>query len=487
MKPLIRFSRPRVLVFALCFGVVAGCYTPHRYSYEGIREEYAGSVCLLPDDRQPEKAMEDPCRIDKAISLKDAILLALANNPDGNIAAARIKQAAAMLQQTDALFYPYVGFYTEYSRGDSPSSSLFKTIDQRMLAPNTDFNDPGVYDNFETGIQGWLNLFNGGRDVLQRGMAERDLAIRHLDQKGVENSLVASVIRSYYNCLAAEDHINIVNKSIETVSEQLRIMNIRFAEGGALKSDILTLNVRLAQVKEDLVQSRNRMKIAKAVLAGVMGISADQEIVLTREAPISHEIPGDFSSGMMAAVQKRPELQKIRKHLEQSRMSLDMAKSGYLPRVDLQGKYYVDDPDMDYDRDRENWMAAVVLNWDLFTGFSTRSERAKAAAGLEELLAVDRKTLLEVRLDVKTAYLELEAAEARVEVAKNSVEMAEESLQLVKKQFDGGSATVTRYLEAELARNTARTRSTAAYYDREIAIANVGRSIGFFTGRVETE
>jgi outer membrane protein TolC len=303
----------------------------------------------------------------------------------------------------------------------------------------------------------------------------------------VENSLVASVIRSYYNCLAAEDYINIVNKSIETVSEQVRIMNIRFAEGGALKSDILTLNVRLAQAKEDLVLSRNRMRIAKAVLAGVMGISADQEIVLTREAPVSHEIPGDFSSCMAAAVQKRPELKKMRKHLEQSRMALDMAKSGYLPRVDLQGKYYVDDPDMDYDRDRENWMAAVVLNWDLFTGFSTRSEKAKAAAELDELLAADRKALLEIQLDVKTAVLDLEAAEARLEVAKNSVEMAEESLQLVKKQFAGGSATVTRYLEAELAGNTARTRSTAAYYDREIAIANVRRSIGFFVGRAETK
>jgi len=112
---------------------------------------------------------------------------------------------------------------------------------------------------------------------------------------------------------------------------------------------------------------------------------------------------------------------------------------------------------MEYDRDRENWMAAIILNWDLFTGFSTRSEKGKASAELEEMLAADRKVLLNIKLDVKTSYLELEAAEARLEVTQSSVEMAEESLQLVKKQFDGGSATVTRYLEAELARNTAQT------------------------------
>lgn len=485
MKTLIRFFWLRVFILIFCFVIVSGCSSSHKYSYKGIHEEYSNGACVL-DGLQQDRVEKSICRTDKPVSLKEAIRISLVNNPDSNIAAARIKKAEAMLQQSEAGFYPYFGFYTEYSRGDSPSSSLFKTIDQRKLAPDTDFNNPGVYGNFETGVQGRLNLFNGGRDILQQGIAKRGVEIQHLDRQGVENALVASVIQGYYNCLAAEDYIKIVNESIETVSGQLRIMNIRFAEGGALKSDILTLNVRLAMAKEDLVKSQNQMKIAKAVLANIMGISADQDIVLTRNAPFSYKIPGDCSACMVEAVGKRPELKKVRKHLEQSRMALDMARSGYLPRVDLQGKYYVDDPDMDYNRDRENWMAAVVLNWDLFTGFSTRGEKGKASAELEELLAADRKTVLDIKLDVKTAYLELEAAEARLEVAQSSVEMAEESLQLVKKQFDGGSATVTRYLEAELARNTAQTRSTAAYYDRETAFANVGRAIGFFAEGVGT-
>ena len=298
---------------------------------------------------------------------------------------------------------------------------------------------------------------------------------------------MASVIRSYYNYLAAEDYIVIANKSVETVSEQLRIMNIRFVEGGALKSDILSLKVRLAQAQEDLVKSRNQLKIARALIANVMGISADTDVTLTRGTPITYAIPKDFPACIEQAVVKRPELKKIRRHMEQSRMALDMATAGYFPRIDLQAKYYVDDPDMDYDQDRENWMAAIILNWDIFTGFSTWSEKSKAMAELEELLAADRKALLDIKLDVKTAWLELETAEARLEVARSSVEMADESLQLVKKQFDGGSATVTRYLEAELARNAAHTRSTAAFYDREIALANAGRAIGFFVDDLNME
>jgi len=60
------------------------------------------------------------------------------------------------------------------------------------------------------------------------------------------------------------------------------------------------------------------------------------------------------------------------------------------------------------------------------------------------------------------------------------VASAEESLELVKIQYEGDSATVIRYLEGELARNTAKIRVTRGFYDREQALAEIGRAIGLF-------
>ncbi len=56
--------------------------------------------------------------------------------------------------------------------------------------------------------------------------------------------------------------------------------------------------------------------------------------------------------------------------------------------------------------------------------------------------------------------------------------MAAESFNLVRQQFDGGSATITRYLEAELAWNRAGLNETTAYYDWAKAQADIKRSIG---------
>jgi outer membrane protein len=166
-------------------------------------------------------------------------------------------------------------------------------------------------------------------------------------------------------------------------------------------------------------------------------------------------------------------------------MAVDAARAGYLPQVDFMTRYYVDDPEMKYSTDRDNWTAGLYLNWKIFDGFATRSDRAEALSHLQETMAADRKTLLAVKFDVKKAYLNLNEAQERLKVATSSVETARETYQLVKRQYEGGSADITRYLEAELAYNRARMRETTAYFDREKARAQIARAIGYWTGTKE--
>lgn len=451
-----------------------------RYDYSSIREEYADAVCLLESAERSGNQRDEAtrCTLDRPIDLLEAIGIALKNNPDSQMAMTRIRQAQAAADMAQAAFYPAVGIYSEYMQGDAPSAYLFKTIDQRTLAPGTDFNDPGWFRNMETGLVGRMNLFNGGKDWLQRRMAVTGLTISHLDRLTVENSLVAAIIMAYYDYLAAQDFIKIAEESVTTVQSQLTIMQSRFNAGSALKSDILSLEVRLARANEEVLVSRNRLQMSMASLSNLMGLRPDREIQFKKTTFRPITVPESYADGVVQALEKRPELKKVREQLSQSRMAIDAVKAEYLPTLDLQGKYYHDDPDFDYERDRQNWTVGMVLNWYFFTGLSTRASNRQASARLEEILAADRKNVLAIQLDVKNAYLKLEEAGARLAVAEKSVASAEESLELVKIQFEGGSATITRYLETEFARNSARISAATAYFDREKALADIGRAIG---------
>ena len=461
------------------------CRHADRYDYQHIKKAYdkpKKAATGLPSPA-PTCPLEPPLKALKAmgpLTLVKVIRIALLNNPDMDMAVARIQQSEAMLDEAMSAFWPVIGVYGEYLQGNAPSAYLFKTIDQRKLPPGTDFNNPGWFENYEVGFQGRLNLFNGGRDYLRKRMAETGLAMSRLDRDTVKNGLVTSVIHAYYSALAAGRYVDISGDSVNTVKKELKIVNVRYEAGGALKSDVLSLKVALAQSREGLIRSENNHCLCMSSLANLLGLDPDTPIHLAgdRQAPI--KVPDLYAKALVMAMANRPELQKTRLQVVRSRMDLDAARSEYLPRLDAQMKTYFDDPGLNFDWDRKNWTAGVILNWDVFTGFRRKSHVDRARAVIREMLGADRKATLMVQLQLKGAYLKHLEAKARWNVSKASVAHGEESLRLVQKQYEGGSAAITRYLEAELARNRTRLRAATAFYDREKTAAAIGRAMGFW-------
>ncbi|MFO7964327.1 MAG: TolC family protein [Desulfobacterales bacterium] len=489
---MMNFSGLLGIVLPAVLLVCTGCAALPKndtYSVEAVCLEYGGH-------EQPPAApsrlyeTENRCLSKKdaetglifPLTLSQSLSIAHANNNNLEQTAFRIERSKAMQALANAAFRPQLNVYFEYMQGDAPSAYLFKKIDQRMLPPNADFNDPGWFENYETGTGVQMNLFNGGRDYLAVQIAKQEVRISLTDRKSAVNLLTARVIQAFYNVLEAEKYIQIAEESKKTVSEQLRIMQVRYEGGGALKSDVLSLNVRLAESKENIVRARKHFQSAKAALANLMGLdpsvltdSTEQFVEPDQMAP---DLPDTYEKGVFYALANRPELDKIRRRIAASRMEVDVARAEYLPRIDLQGKYYLDDPDLDFHRNRENWTAGLMLSWDLFTGFSTEAKVDMAEAAVREVIAAGRQTVLDIKMDVKTAYLNHEAAKAAYRAARSSEISAEESYRLVERHYKGGAVTITRYLEAELDLNRARIRVAAAHYEKIRAAADMTRAIG---------
>lgn len=475
-EPTRRFH---TMVAGFLVGLLAtACSIGKEYTYDAVVSRHGlrhtEPVSLKTSPREPDlSTLQEP------LSVQDAVRLALRNNPDMGVAIARIRQSEATIDEANAAFWPSLSYYTEYVEADAPSVYLFKKIDQRKLPPGADFNDPGQLSNYELGVTGMYNLYKGGRDVLRKKMAVTGLKIQELDRLAVGNALAASVIHAYYSVLATEAFVAIAHASTQTVETQLRIMTIRFNGGAALKSDVLSLEVRLAQARENAIRAENNHKLSLAALANLLGANPDATIRLSGEPWAPSTFFSDYQAALVEALRRRPELLQARHRVVQAAMAVDMEKAGYFPTINAHGTYYYDDAELGFDKNRANWSTGAVFDWNLFSGFSTQSAVEKAKAALEQMYAADRKTTLAIQLDVKTAFLKLSEAKARRSVTQASVAQAEESFKLVKTQYEGGTATITRYLDAELALNTARTRDVSAQYDVKKAEADVGRALGY--------
>ncbi|PPD25122.1 MAG: transporter, partial [Methylomonas sp.] len=125
-----------------------------------------------------------------------------------------------------------------------------------------------------------------------------------------------------------------------------------------------------------------------------------------------------------------------------------------------------------------NVSVGVQVEVDLFNGFATREKVKKAEHELIAAQEAARQTRLQVESQVKTAVLKLQEALKRAAVASVSVQSAEEALRLVNEQRQAGVVTVTRYIEAEVARDKAHARQINARLDALRAEAELKQATG---------
>ena len=413
------------------------------------------------------------------LSATDAVHLALASNPDLRAAADRVAQARAMLAGTTAAFLPRVAADVTYLHGDAPSAYLFKRIDARRLPAQVDFNNPGTFSNLEGGLGLQWNLWNGGRDVLARWSADTTVQTATLAREAAINALVMTVVATFLDVRAADELLAADDATVRTVEAQVTESRVKVEGGGALRSDLLSLEVRLAEAREQRFRSETASRLALAALRELLALPADAAITLADSTYTEGVLPETAAEALAEAYRVRPEAAMTRRAVERARIDLAAARRAYLPRVDVVSRLYADVPDALHDSVKDpNYTVAVALSIDLFDGGIRTAAIQRAAAIVDELTESDRGALLAIAHDVETAYLHLGEARARYQVAAQAVGAAEESLRLVAVQYRGGGATVTRYLEAEGAQARARTTRIQAALDVDRATIEAQRAIG---------
>ncbi|MFV1960147.1 MAG: TolC family protein, partial [Planctomycetota bacterium] len=190
-------------------------------------------------------ASRKPVTLPGGLSLKQAVELARARNPDVGSAEASIQAALAGLTGARAQRRPVVSLDASIVGGNAPSVYLVKRIDARLLAPGTDFNYPGNFYNLEAGATLRYRVWDGGRRKLGEYAAEAGVHVARSRREIVMNDLSAMVVTTFLATKAAEELLRADEASVRTVESQVAQTRAKVEQGGALRSDLLSLEVRL--------------------------------------------------------------------------------------------------------------------------------------------------------------------------------------------------------------------------------------------------
>lgn len=411
------------------------------------------------------------------LAVPDAVMLALEKNPDLGIGAARILAARAGVEEARSAWYPSFGLSLGYTHSNDPVFVFMQTLRQRDLTFGGDFNEPGGHGNarLSAGFD-WL-VWDGGRRQAGEDLARLQVNLTEDARAAVENELKAAVIRTCLAVFEAEEFIHVSEESVRLVEQQLSVAKARFAAGAAQRSDMLSVEVRQAEAKEGLVLARNSRKRGLASLRSLLGLTAAEPFTLEGRGGF-HVPPVEETEHMAVARANRPEIRRAESAVVAARRGVDLAEAGRMPTVSAFGSYDLDDEHGVFTQKQDSVTGGVRVDLNVFEGYRSSARIAAAKARVTEAGEAARKTLLVVEADVTRAELALGEARERLAVSLKSEAQAEEALHLIGARYENGAATITEFLDAEVALTGARVRNVAGRYLVERATADLRRALG---------
>ncbi len=420
------------------------------------------------------------------LSLGEVVTAALNSSPDLASAGERIAQADSALARARAEFFPKLTVGEFYGASNIPALSFLFLINQRALSVKS-FGGTLASTAFVNNLSSYAllhqNIYAGGRRVeTERSAADIKLAQAHA-LEAARNELVFRAAEAYYRLIQARDLIRIRELEYNQVGKHLTIAQARYDAGTAVESDVLTVKVRLAEVREAMISSRNNLEIGWSLLENVTGSRFPRRDLPAAipAAPWASRV-GLVEAAVAESMSRRPEISESSNRQSAAAHDVEATRAGKRPTIDFFGLYSTFSGDSRYGGN--GLFAGLLAQWTIFDGHRTKSEVCRAEARVRELQANHRRLMLDIELETRQSIVRLADAQERLNVARQAVEQARRSLSEIESRYRAQTSTITQLIDAQVALSNARVRRSSALIDLEIARASIERSLGGFSSLI---
>jgi outer membrane protein len=429
-----------------------------------------------------------------ALSLADAVALALRNGEESRLAAAQVDLADNQVGVARASAFPQL-------RLSGNQTHVLENA--RAQAVGQIFNQPNTYN---TNLNLSEALFQGGRVRAASRAASATRAAARLNAEDTRAQLSMDVQRAYVQALYADRLVTIRRAAFDLAAQRVTQVEQFEAGGRASRFDVLSARVERGNLEPLVVDAINQRDLALLDLRRLANIPAIQPIHLTTTIDPSAvqitlaSITTDSSNGA-----DRASVRAAEQVVHARRDGVSVARADMLPTfsVFVQSGFQafpqngfptsrgsvteVDcstetSPGRTCTSQNGGWFSdrsvGFSLSWPLFDGL-----RAKSNMDLAET----QQLIAEIQLQSEREAAATEVARARATLASaqsvfaarsdNSAE-AEEAFSLASLRFGRGVGTQLEVSAAQVALLQAQTDEARAVYDLYLATAELARALG---------
>jgi len=404
----------------------------------------------------------------KELTQEESIEIALKNNKRLLAARERVEIAKGDLIVARAGFLPTLSLEANYLRlGKGQKISMGEGSEIVVRGEDTYSATATVEQPLFT----WGRILNGYRQ------ASSNQKIQEQDYRRERNLLRFNVTESFYNLILARELLKLSEESYAQMERHLRQVENRYENGLASKFDLLRARVQLANLKPQLIKARNSVTLAENYFKSLLGLPTQMGVTLRGE--LKYEpMEIELSRAVEEALKNRPEVISLKETENIALAQVRLASASNKPIISVLYNYQFQKPYQWKDEWGKEWNAMAVLQFPIFSGFSTGGKVLQSQSQLREAKYNLKDKEEEIELEVREAYLSLRQEEETIVSQGENVGQAEEAMQIAEKRYVSGMITNLEFMDTQLALTQAKTAYLQALANYQIAKAKFVKAIG---------
>ena len=409
-------------------------------------------------------------------TLEKSISKAMADSYKLRARQERMAQAEFVKNQARADFLPKLG--TTYSYNRLSEARTFRST----LGPAGEIE---VSDKNNYRWSGILRqpVFTGFALTSNYRLAEMGIDLSELEFELEKMDLVLRVKEAYFNILAADKAVEVVEKDVESRSWTVQVARSFFDVGMIPVNDVLRAEVELANTEQALIRARNATMVTRAEFNTALARPIHAPVMIEDILTYS-PVVGLYEEYIEKALSNRPEIKILDVNILQTGERIRLAKSKYYPEVNLTYEYIKEGDDLSVSgspfHDANRWEALAVLSWTFWEWGKSHYAGREQESVMRQLIQTKYDVEDGIRLEVKDAVLGLETAEKNIPTTENAVVQGEENLRVNEERYKAQVTTITDLLDAQTLLAQARLNYYRALYDHNLAKARLERAIGTY-------
>ncbi|MCD4750220.1 MAG: TolC family protein [Thermoanaerobaculales bacterium] len=401
------------------------------------------------------------------LTLRQATTTALERNRSVAAASARASAAHARQDQAKGYRLPKVDLMEVFNYTDNPAEVFAFTLNQRRFDMDdffrSDPNRPDALDTWITRLEFTQPIYVGGKISTRNEQASLMAASADKDLSHTQEKVAFDVATAYANTLMVAERLEVVRRARETTAAHVALAEKYAAQGFIIDAEVLNAQVHLARMDEMLVESESNADLAQSALAFTMGIdqtTRDELQPLPSIPPMTEPMVVWMDRGVTA----RRDLEARRRELDAGRLEEKAVNPGFKPEIAVKGRYELYDDQL-FGSNGHSGSVMAVAKINLFNG---GSDMAEIEAARQEALSGEHNIAMfseGVRLEVRSAFAQVQTAKKRHLTTGRAVDAAREALRVREKRFEQGLDKMIDLLDAETALRESELRKLVARYD----------------------